>query len=209
VLPKPPALLQEADVSVLPQGSTLHRVHLSQFGCSEFNPCRGGNTRFAPIADSAGQCVPSLYAGATAAAAFHETIFHDIPATAGIKTVPLQDVTQRTHSLIETLSDLTLVELRNVPLNRWGISRRDLIESNPAHYKQTAAWAQTIHQCFPDVHGLVWTYRQCDPDDAYLFFGDRVQSAGFTLIESRSGTDVSLVADIRKEGRRRGITIVV
>ena len=77
--------------------------------------------------------MPSLYASATLRAAIHETIFHDIPAHARIKTVRLNEVHLRTHSELTTNRDLRLVELRAVPLGKLGYFAQgpDLVESGP------------------------------------------------------------------------------
>lgn len=101
-----------------------------------------------------------------------------------------------------------MVELRNVQLNRWGISRRDLISSSPVWFNRTVLWAEAIHRDFPDTDGLVWTSNQCDPDDAYLFFGDRVCEGDFKVIRSREGReDMSFIEDVTDEGQRRGIAL--
>lgn len=205
----PPSPLTQGDILSLSKGTTLHRIHSSSFGFADFNPCKGGQTRFAPILDRSGNCVPSLYAGATSRAAFHESIFHDIPATARTKTVRLQDILRIMHSQLKTLRKLKLVQLRSASLGAWGISRRELIESNAKLYHQTVLWAQEIHRSFPAADGIVWTSRQCDPDDAYLFFGDRVQTTDFAQIGSRPGTDSTLISEVRDEGKRRGITIII
>ncbi len=206
-LRSPPETLPPPSVSTLPARGRLHRVHLRRFAGNAFNPCRGGPTRFAPIRDAAGQCVPSLYAGSTLDAAVFETIFHDVPATARLKTVPLHAVEERVHSVLETRRDIRLAALRAPDLLRWGVNRRDLIESEASSYAGTAAWAAAIHRCFPDIDGLVWTSRQCDPDSAYLFFGDRVGASDFAAPETRRGR--AFVADVRTAGRRAGIAITV
>ncbi len=207
---KPPSPLTRPQFSVLPSGTALHRVHRTTWGATEFNPGLGGPTRFAPFTDSTGAPVPSLHASATPRAAIHETIFHDVPANATTKTVRLNEVQIRTHSELLTNRDLRLVELRNVTPGRWGISRRDLISSSPAAYGQTVLWAEAVHHDVPDADGLVWTSNQCDPDDACLFFGDRVRESDFTAVRSRDGATVkSFVKDVRDEGRRRGITLTI
>ena len=207
---KPPSPLTSPHFAVLPRGTVLHRVHRTTYRAAQFNPGFGGSTRFAPFKDGTGTHVPSLYASATLRAAIHETIFHDIPANATIKTVRLNDVHIRTHSELRTNRELVLVELRNVPLGNWGISRRDLISSSPALYGQTVLWAAAIHRDIPDADGLVWTSNQCDPDDACLFFGDRVHESDFTAVRSRDGeSDKSFVRDVRDEGRLRGIALTI
>ena len=170
----------------------------------------GGLTRFAPFDDGTGEPVPSLYAAATLRAAIHETIFHDIPANARIKAVRLNDVRTRTHSQLLTNRDLQLVELCNVTLGIWGISRSDLISSGPALYDQTVLWAAAIRRDVPDADGLIWTSNQCDPDDACLFFGDRIHEGDFTVVRSRDGeNDRSFVWDVKDEGRQRGIALTI
>ena len=135
---------------------------------------------------------------------------HDIPANARIRTVRLNDVHIRTHSELATNRDLRLVELRNVTSGHWSISRRDLISSSPALYGQTVLWAAAVHRDIPDADGLVWTSNQCDPDDACLFFGDRVDESDFTAVRSRDGaSDKLFVQDVRDEGRRRGIALTI
>lgn len=206
----PHSSLSTPEYKTLKKGVTLHRVHTTGRDASSFNPCQGQPTRFAPIKDYAGKCVPSLYAGSTLRATIHETIFHDIPAEADIKTVPLQKVEQRSHAELKMVRKLKLVELRNVNLNAWKITRRDLIASNPTLYEVTAKWAEKIHHQFLDADGLVWTSNQCDPDDAYLFFGDRVTACDFSVACLREGaTDESFRKDVVEEGKRRGITITV
>ena len=207
---KPPSPLRNPQFIDLTRGVELHRVHLTTFRAGEFNPGQGGPTRFAPFNDGNEAPVPSLHASATLPAAIHETIFHAIPANAGTKTVRLNEVYIRTHSLLRTNRVLRLVELRNVTLSNREISREDLITSSPALYSQTVLWAGAIHHEFPDADGLVWTSNQCDPDDAYLFFGDRVDESDFTAALARDGkTDRSFLQDVRDEGRRRGITLTI
>ena len=207
VVPAPPDALREPNTTVLRAGSTLDRVHLTEFGGAAFNPCRGRPTRFAPIFDGDGACVPSLYAGSSLDSAIYETIFHDVPATALFKTVPRQDVTARSHSVIETTRDVLLVSLRAPDLKKWGLSRAQLVSAPASDYAQTVLWAQAIHHRFPAVHGLVWTSNQCDPDSAFLFFGDRAPAA-FRVVSTRHGhSDPSFIADVRAAGSRADIVI--
>ena len=206
----PPSPLTNPQISVLPSGTELHRVHRTTLRAAEFNPGLGGQTRFAPFEDAKGTPVPSLYASATLPAAIHETIFHDVPANARTKTVRLNELYIRAHSELRTNRTLRLVELRNATLGNWGISRRELITSSPALYGQTVIWAKSVHRDIPDADGLVWTSNQCDPDDVCLFFGDRVVESDFTAVLSRDGaTDKSLLKDVRIEGRLRGITLTI
>jgi hypothetical protein len=72
--------------------------------------------------------------------------------------------------------DLGLAFLHHKHLGRWGLSRQALIECQGKRaYDGTVLWAEAIHDQFGDFDGLVWTSRQDDSADAYLFFGDRVR----------------------------------
>ena len=205
---KPPTSLADATYKLLRKGEILHRVHNAGYGFAQFNPGKGSRrTRFAPFDDASGNPIPSLYATSTLRSAIHETIFHNTRADATNKTIPIEDVHNRMHSEIRTKRTLNLVELRNPTLNNWGIEQVALIGSNRELYHKTALWAAAIYNDFPQAEGLIWTSRQCDPDDAMLFFGGRVEAADFELISSRDGTDESFVDDVEQEGAIRGIAI--
>ena len=207
---KPPATLAEPNVVTLNAGALVHRVHDRNYGANAFNPCKGSPTRFAPVYDEEGECVPSLYAAETLEAAIHETIFHDVPVKAKSKTVPRTLVQSRAHARLEVLRDLRLVSLRGPDLRRWRIGRNSLIATSPKLYSETARWASAIHQQFPDAQGLLWTSNQCDPDTAYLFFGNRVAPEDFRTLYARDGlVDPTLLSDVRQAGLRCRITITV
>lgn len=207
---KPPANLTAPNTVALAKGTLIERVHDRSFASNAFNPCRGGPTRFAPVRDTSGACVPSLYAGETLEAAIYETVFHDIPAKAKFKTVRKADVTRRAHGTLEVLRDLTLASLRAPDLKKWRISRTALIASSPTLYAATVKWAEAIHHRFPGVDGLEWTSNQCDPATAWLFFGDRVSTGDFRVVSTRDGqTNPGFLADVRTAGLRGGIRITV
>ena len=209
-IPGPSAALPSPNVTVLRAGTPVHRVHGRWRQPAEFNPCKGNPTRFAPIRDAHGNCVPSLYAGSTFIAAVYETLFHDVPAHARWKSVPLDRVTDSAHALLEPRRDIRLASLRTPDLARWRITREALIGSSPAQYRSTAAWAKTVHDRFPDVEGLAWTSNRCDPDSAWLFFGDRVHAEDFRIVSFRDGRrDLSFLLAVREAGRRADITIVI
>ena len=173
-----------------------------------FSPCQGGATRFAPIRDEEGRCIPSLYAGDTVESAIYETVFHDIPLNAGRKTVPRTIVESRRHSTLLVRRTLRLANLRAPDLVKWGLRREALIGSLPTQYGRTALWAKAIHDQF-DVDGLIWTSNLCDPDAAVLLFGDRAATADLAVTGVREGSDGSFLADVRKAGERGEIVITL
>ncbi len=207
---KPPATLEQPNSRTLVKGAAIERIHNRNYAGDAFNPGLGGPTRFAPINDKSGATIPTLYAADTLEASIHETIFHDVPAKAKKKRVSETLVVSRAHARLEVLRDLQLASLREADLMKWRIRRNDLIAAAPKLYASTAEWAAAIHHRFPDIEGLVWTSNQCDPDAAYMFFGDRVASADFRIIATRDGqTDKTLLRDVRDAGKRSGIKITV
>jgi len=207
---KPGNMLSTPNTVVLKKGAVLERVHNRNFAANSFNPCQGNPTRFAPIKDGNGQCVPSLYAGDTFEAAVFETIFHDVPAKAKRKRIPKNKVEDSAQGRLEVIRDLTLASLREPDLKHWHIKRSQLIAAAPKSYAGTAEWAQAIHFQFPNLEGLEWTSNQCDPATAYLFFGDRVQSGDFNVIYARNGLiDPSFLYDVVRIGNRSDIRITV
>ncbi len=202
--PTPPVMLAAPNVHELAAGTVLHRVHGSTFAGNAFNPCLGNKTRFAPIRDRNGRCIPSLYAAGTVEAAIYETVFHDQRLT-----VPRWQLECRRHSTLLHRRSLRLARLRAPDLAKWGISRELLIGSSAIQYEHTALWAKAIHSQFNDIHGLIWTSNLCDPDDALLLFGDRVGAEDIEIVAAREGTDGSFLRDARNAGKRAGIQIAL
>ena len=69
--------------------------------------------------------------------------------------------------------NLALIDLSAVPLHKLGISRKDLIECDGSQYPETRAWAQALHDQYPNAEGLTWTSRQADPARAFVLFEAR------------------------------------
>ena len=209
VVPYPPQSLNAPNVVELEAGELLHRVHDRALAGNDFNPCQGGPTRFAPVRDTAGCCIPSLYAGSTVDSAIYETIFHDVPPSAKRKTVPKGIVENCNHSTLLLRRDLRLASLRAPDLIRLGVGRETLIGSLPTQYRRTALWAKAIHDRSSDVDGVIWTSNRCDPDAAILLFGDRVVPTDLLVAGFRAGSDGSFLDDVRRAGRRSDIRITL
>ena len=174
----------------------------------QLNPCMGQPTRFAPIRDRDGACVPSLYVATTEEAAVFASIFHDIEASAAFKTVRLDVVTGRSLSEVAPKRDLRLVALFGPDLKAWGRTRTDLIDTPKSTYGQTAMWAQAIHAAYLDADGLAWTSRQCDPAVCIVLFGDRVTEAELSVVGRSEASEPAVLLRLRGYGLRAGITIV-
>ena len=209
-LPTPPAHLEPPNVIELAQGELLHRVHGHDFDGNAFNPCQGSPTRFAPIHDASGHCIPTLYAADSVEAAIYETILHDIPLPgAARKSVPRHAIEARRHSTLLVRRSLRLASLRAPDLMKWGLTRTTLISTMPTQYHRTARWAKAVHDQFAEVDGLVWTSNLCDPDAALLFFGDRVDASDLMVTGVRHGSDGSFIQDARKAAQRANILIAL
>lgn len=205
-----PQTLADPNTIVLKTSTIFHRIHDSKFPGTEFNPTGQRESRFSPIWNSDGSIIPVLYVAGTLEAAICETVFHDISRTHLSKQIRISMISRLSHSVISSRKNLTLVLLRNSDLRKWNVSRNELINSNSDQYKYTARWAEKINRQFPQVDGLIWTSNQCDPDDAILFFGNRVSSLDFELMETRTGdSHITFIDDIVRIGTRSNIEIVI
>jgi hypothetical protein len=208
-VPLPPSPFPPINTQTVAKGAVLHRTHASGFRPAQFNPCKGQPTRFAPFADAAGACVPTLYAATSREAAAFESIFHDIEPSAIFKSIRLSVVESRSVSRIAPKRDLFVARLFAPDLKAWGLSRGDLIETPKSTYRQTVLWAEAIHRARPDLDGLIWTSRQCDPERCIVLFEDRVGEADFDVRDCIDvSTDASLLLELRSFGKRAGVTIV-
>lgn len=189
-LPSPDAL--NVTTMLLASGTVLHRIHLNRYRADRFNRGRQGNARFSPIRDARGKLIPTLYGGSSMDCAMMETVFHDVPHTAGLKIVDRAAQADLTHSRVGITRDLEVVNLANVPLRKLGVSRRQLIDTGRDHYPATRNWAEALHQICPQAQGLCWISRQDDTGRAVMLFGDRIP---FGVLRAQ-GDSRSLVDDL-------------
>ena len=188
--PAPSATLH-ATLTELPKGQVLHRVHQEQYRADQFNPGVRGNARFSPIQDDQGQPIPTLYGGTTMDCALMETVFHDVPHTAGFKTFDKSKLSGQVHSTVEVVQPVKVVDLASVPLRKLGITRKQLIDTEKDQYPATRKWAEALHRQYPDAQGLSWVSRQDDSARAVVLFGDRIPGSAL----KPQGVSRSLVDD--------------
>lgn len=198
----------------------LLRVADDQFGATEFNPCQGEPTRFAPLVVD-GECVPTLYAADTLDAVLMESVFHDIVLDRPDGDSPevyLADLTTVRRSTIAPRRDLRLGRLDDDALAALGVERGELIDTDADTYPDTVRWAEHAHERGAidgqPLDGLIWHSRRARQglttrDLAAVLFGDRV-----TRKELRSSaTPVPLVTNTGLEeldaiANRLGVTLV-
>lgn len=180
IVPQPPAVLNIKPVTWT-AGTVLHRIHLDTYAANVFNPGLLGNARFSPIVNAAGKAIPTLYAGSSFDCAAMETVFHDVPFAPGLKTWAKRKLQGQRHSLLKTMVPLMLADLRNVPLRKLGVERKQLIDTEKDTYARTRLWAEAIHARHAHVQGLCWTSRQDDRAMAVMLFGDRIGAGALAL----------------------------
>jgi hypothetical protein len=179
--PAPSDNLQFTFIS-LSEGTLLHRVHQDKYQATQFNPGVAGNARFSPIADEHGKPIPTLYGGMTMVCALMETVFHDVPHTAGFKSFDKGKLASQSHSTIRVERALQLVDLASVALRKMGVTRKQLIDTEKEGYPATRRWAAAIHQQCPQAQGLSWISRQDDSTRAVMLFGDRIPAGSFQQV---------------------------
>ena len=115
-----------------------------------------------------------LHGGATMDCALMETVFHDAPYTAGLKTFDKGKPAGQAHSTVEVAQPLRVVDPASAPLRMPGIARKQLIDTEKNRRPVTRRWAEALHRQCPDARGLSWASRQDDSARAVALFGDRI-----------------------------------
>ena len=130
--------------------------------------------RIGAIVNAAGKPIPTLYGGVSFDCAAMQTVFHDVPFAPGLKTYARHRLEGHLHSVLATTAALALADLRNVPLRKLGVERKQLIDTEKDTYGQPRKWAAAIHAQHAHIQGLCWTLRQDDSAMAVMLFGDRI-----------------------------------
>jgi RES domain len=196
---QPPAGPLNVTLITWDRGREMRRVHDSAYLGNQFNPTSSGNARFSPIRDSSGVIIPTLYAGTTLGCALMETIFHDLPYKAGFKPVSKRKLIAKVHSIVLPKIGLLLVDLGTVALHKLGIDRAHLIETTKALYPRTRSWAEALYAEVLNAHGLSWTSRRHDHEQAVVLFGGRLNPSDLEI----SGPSIPLL-----EGTNAAVPVI-
>lgn len=169
-----------------------------------FNPSPGLG-RFRPIRDAAGAVVPTAYGAADEETAVAEVVLRGVgraPAATRRRLYRLEldglaIVALRPHR------SLTLARLHGLGLQRLGLRREEIVDTDEADYPGTAAWAQALHDCSARPQGLSWTSRQNDSSRALILFGDRLSPGELEVargpLSLESGPGLELVRRVVHE----------
>ena len=194
--PPDPATLDPLIVEIA-SGTPLVRVHSAARSADAFNPGLGAPSRFAPLHRPAGAPIPTMYAATTVAGVLSESVFHDVPYRGRGKRILAARLTGLAMSTLIVTEPIRLAMLAGLGLRRLGVRRRDLIETGPGGYSQTAAWALALYRSPPAPPGLLWTSRQDDTASALLLFGDRIPASALLVasdpVPLDSGPGLALV----------------
>ena len=212
-VPAPPSDVTALDplLESWPAGKTLRRCFDAAWGSRQFYAGdQAHRGRFHPLRPvGRATDLPVLYAADSQIGALSETVCHDVPVR-GVKVVPYAKLWHRLIVDLEPVRELRLVDLRTLGLRRLGVSRVELIESDPRSYADTAAWARALHDHPIAVDGLLWVSRQHDSSEAVVLFGDRVDSGELRLVPGHvplvlgEGSGLDLVSRVADDA---GITI--
>ena len=184
-----PAAPTPSDVIAAPilvkfPSANLWRVHAEKYAPQQFHPGDVGNARFSPLSTARGKAIPTLYAATSVAAAFMETVFHDVPTPPGDYILDLTKLDDQALcvSTLRPENALLLVDLSTKGLQRLGLKRTDLIDTPARAYPLTRQWAAWLHRVSPSAHGLLWTSRKDDDGKSLMLFGDRIRSTALRVV---------------------------
>ncbi len=173
-LPPPPDKLATRVVTdSWPAGARIHRAHPHLFGSAQMDERPDADSRFSTIR-SPDTVIPVLYGGESHRSAASETIFHTVDAPGGAarpRRVSVSKFRSWQWSEVVTSRTLQLVRFDGVGLERLGVSRQDLIESDRRSYPLTRTWGQDIAVTCPEIDGLWWMSRQDPAQWAVVLFG--------------------------------------
>lgn len=207
-LPLPPADLS-CNIMELDAGHTLQRMHSRLREADVYNP-GFGRTRFAPFDDASGMPVPTMYVATSLGCVAYESVFHDVDPTHPFKTVPKTAIDELAVSSIRFTRPVSLVRLFEPDLNRWGMTRADLVASSPSSYPDTRRWAAAIYEAAPSADGMVWTSRRFDESRCMILFGTRLLSSDIEIVASENlATSPRLLDELHGLAALSGIVITL
>jgi hypothetical protein len=211
LVPAPPADLEKlVQIIAWPKDQLIHRIHLDKYSAAAFNPGVAGNARFSPIQDASGTSIPTLYGGTSFDCATMETVFHDVPFAAGLKTFDKAKLLDQAYSTLAPKRALVLADRSATALRSLGIRRNELIDTEKDQYRGTRKWAEAVHAACPNIEGLCWVSRQDDRAQAVVLFGDRISSADLAPSGLTRGilSDTVLYADLLLLADRIGVNVI-
>lgn len=152
-----PERLRHVRTVVEPAGTRLFRGVGHRHAADALGPGTG-NTRFAPLPDTR-----HAYLSASRTAALLESALHEI--SGADPTIYVAQLAEWSLAQVRLTTALRLFDLRDRELHRLGVSRHQLVDTDPAHYPCTRQWAAALQHRRAGGHvvsGAVWHSRQAD-----------------------------------------------
>ncbi len=203
---KLPAGVYPAKLHRIPSGTVLYRNHHRDYPGARFNPCLGGATRFAPLSNTSGGCIPTFYAATSFDGAAYETVFRGTPSR--FTPIPRQDLDIRGVSQITPKAVLDLVPFFTPELIALGLDPAEFFRPSAKVYPDCRALAEMAWRDNPQAHGLIWTSVRDSSASAMIVFGDRLSEADFDHLGTREiATDSTLLDELVTAGFRAGFRI--
>ena len=171
VVSRPPADLRP-QIERWDTGRVIVRCHGPKYHERQFNDTTR-LARFRPLMH-AGGVVPTMYGANDFTGAVSETVFHEVPVRGPHRRILRSSLDRWVWCEVAPTRDLTLVALHGTGLRRLQVTNRDLIESDAAHYAETALWSLALHDDASTPDGLCWRSRQHNDSLALMLFGSRV-----------------------------------
>jgi RES domain len=140
-----------------------------------------GDTRFAPITGDDGAAVHTYYVASTPEVAYMESVLHDVVLEPpGLFEV---DTLRHYHLATVQVPELVGVSFHSLDLPRLqGLDRARLIDSLPACYPETRAWAQAAYRQQPTALCLTYGSRRNDMGRCLMLFKQRLPDPPLTVL---------------------------
>lgn len=140
-----------------------------------------GDTRFAPLKQPDGSPVHTWYGASAPEVAYMESVLHDMPLSPpGVFEV---DRLRHFHlARVRISRPLQCVQFHTPYLPKLGLSRAQLIDSLPACYPETRAWAQAAFDQCPNAQALAYGSRRHDAGRCIMLFGQRLPAESLTVL---------------------------
>lgn len=156
----------------------MWRVHSAAYDPDGFNPDPVSEGRFRPF-PSGRKVVPTMYVADSFDAAVSESVFHDLDPRAKEQIVLRSRLYGIVRSAVTPGRDLRLADLQGPGLRRLRLRSRDLIDTAPDTYPDTARWGRALHGCPLKPDGIAWSSRLYPGGTAAILFGTRVTTIRF------------------------------
>ncbi len=141
-----------------------------------------GNTRFAPLAQADGTAVHTYYVASSTEAVYMESVLHDV-ALSPPGSFEVDKLRCCYLAKLQLPAALQCVSFHTHDLPRLQqISRAQLIDSLPACYPETRAWAQAAYLQRPDAQAISYGSKRNDSGRCLVLFKQRMPEPPFQVL---------------------------